>query len=189
METSGSNFHLDMQFTPTPPYYTVPPRMITKDMCYVYLPTPESLVQYMVETAKRMEELELENEQLQSKLDRERDQHASEISKLRNELVTNCALDDVKMLKACFNAAIGEFHAKVDVMQTDVNVVLEDPRIKEVDKKLSKLGREIKKAEASNRIVMELQRENEMLHEDFENANILIKGYKATENEFKKLKD
>lgn len=180
---------MSMQFTtPTPPYYMVPPRMITQDMCYVYLPTPESLVQHLVDTAKRLEELELENELLQSKLDREREEHAKEVAKLKNKVSVECALEEVVALRSAFKSHVDELQTRLDAVQKDVNATLGDPRIKEVDKKLSKLGREIKKAEGSNRIVMELQRENEILHEDVENANMLIKGFKSSDTEIKKLK-
>jgi hypothetical protein len=135
-----------------------------------------------------MEELEHENDQLQTRLDKEREWHAKEIQKLKQKGQHDNTNGEVAALKVYHKVVVGDLTTRLESMFKDVVSIMEDPRVKEVDKKLSRLGREIKKAEGANRIVMELQKENEMLHEDLENSNIMIKGYKAMETEFKKLK-
>jgi DNA repair exonuclease SbcCD ATPase subunit len=168
--------------------FVVPPRLITSGMYYVYLPTPEALVQHLVGTAQHVEELEQNEINMQKKLDDEREAHAREIKKLAACMTKNDLTEAMANLRVSHGNALQSLYNAVQTMEKNVSVVLEDPRLKEMDKKMSRLGREIKKAENSNRVIAELQRENEMLHDDVENANTMIKSFKATESELKKVK-
>ena len=173
------------QFSPPPPpVFVIPPQAVTPEMCCVYIPTPAEMVQHLLQTAQRMEELETENYLLQNTLDTERDEHAREISNLKASDMTE-ALATLKITTA---STIDKLCAVVHKLEGEVTQTLSDPRLKELDRKLSKLGREIKKAEGINRTISDLETENAYLRTELDSVNAALKGHKLMEVDFKKSK-
>ena len=176
------------RFSAPPQMFVIPPRAVTPEMCCVYLPTPELMVQHLLQTAQRMEELERANDMLQTTLDRERDEHAKEIDYLRGSLVHSDVEKGLMEFKQSTANVIEELCISLNKLEMDVVKALDDPRLKELDRKLSKLGREIKKAEGANRVIMELETENEFLHNEIDGVNATLKSFKNLDADNKKVK-
>lgn len=164
----------------------------------IFIPTPGAFVFYINEMNSRVVELEAENESLKQSLREETfraDANQAVVYELRDELSkckpVGCAAkveDEVKAIKDFQQKAISNLHDALDCIENAVGIALSDPRLKELDRRLVRLGRELKKAEGSERVIMELETENAFLHNEIDSLNSMLKGFRAAEGEFKKIK-
>ena len=164
----------------------------------IFIPTPGAFVFYVNEMNSRVVELEAENESLKQSLREETlraDENQAVVYELRGEL-GKCKLmgyatkveEEVETIKGFQQKALSDLHAALDGLEKDVGAALSDPRLKDLDRKLVRLGRELKKAEGSERVIMELETENAFLHNEIDSLNSVLKGFRAAEGEFKKIK-
>lgn len=164
----------------------------------IFIPTPASFVSYITEMNSRFVAYENENMFLKQALERETlraDNNQAVIDGLRDEVmnskpktVVSELEDNVKRLAMDHASAMGTMQRSLSGLEKDIADVLSDPRLKDLDRKLVRLGRELKKNEGANRVIMELQTENAFLHNEIDALNSLLKGCKAAEGEFKKFK-
>lgn len=164
----------------------------------IFIPTPGAFVVYVNGMNSRVVELETENESLKQSLREESfraDNNQAVIYELREELkkskpvtVVTILEEGVENLKVFNKTALTDLQKSLDGLETDVVNALNDPRLKELDRRLVRLGRELKKNEGSDRVIMELETENAFLHNEIDGLNSLLKGFKAADGEFKKFK-
>jgi hypothetical protein len=164
----------------------------------IFIPTPGAFVVYVNEMNCRVFELQSENDSLKQSLEEETlraDANQTVIEQLRGELkntkptfVVEKLENDVKILKLNHKSAVENMQNSLSGLERDIVSALSDPRLKELDRRLIRLGRELKKNEGVNRVIMELETENAFLHTEIDRLNSLLKGFRAAEGEFKKFK-
>ena len=164
----------------------------------IFIPTPGAFVVYVNDMNNQFVKLEEENESLKLSLEGETsraDTNQTIIDELRDELKKSKPIiavktleDDIQSLKLYHQTALVGVQHSLSVLEKDIVNALSDPRLKELDRRLTRLGRELKKNEGVDRVIMELETENAFLHNEIDGLNSLLKGFKAADGEFKKFK-
>ena len=146
----------------------------------VFFPAPDAFFQYMVAMHGRVASLESENAALQESLEHEREWN----EKHKPSILAK----EVRDIKASHDGVVVTLRAKIEELELEVVKTLEDPRLKELDRKLTRLGRELKRTEGACRVILELETENEFLHNEIDGMNALVKSFKSSEADFKKMR-
>jgi hypothetical protein len=155
----------------------------------VRIPTPEAFVAYVNDINARMEVLVLENKTLRREVCFERaltkEKNATiielqeQVNRMRCVSIASELVSYVEELKNSNFRAMAEMQKALQKLEDEVSKALADPRLRELDGKLLRLGRILKRNEGVDRVVMELEVENAYLHNELDAVNASLREFKA----------